>query len=725
MMQKMNKQKTTRVFQEGSFVFLLFILFLLFSTRANAAIVEPSFETLPIDETMITTVGKAGAPAGSQKHRYVQINDTTTNSSGAVWFNNPVTFTRDFKIEMAFYIENTANDSDGVAFVMQSNGPTALGEEAGPTLGVWSNTAGTNPLSQGAIPNSIAIEFDTYRNNYSTIFDRQGMMDRDTVSQGHHIAWAYPGVDSSYTTDGTILVDKVLHHQDEVAVADLSDGQWHNFTVEFKASESTFTYTVPDYDVNVTIPVDDTFKTNLGLSSGKSVYFGFTGANGGYSQAKAVSFVNVEGLVDLQLRTGIFQVSNNQLLLDTGAVPQTIYSVDKEQEISYMTILTYSEDSDLTSLQPGTAIDFLVPDSLDLVDDTIYFVKIEDTSTVVQPEEGIPIDFVREGDTVTVTLPELERGYQYEIYFKVKNNYIETDKNLNLKIPVTTTFSGNAFSAPVISGNAETHYYNLTGTWEPTVTTGYKTATEAKEDATIVRQNRHAYFSIQIEDENSTSVQLFMSQLVSEEDLSTMTFSEKTSISREQLTDPLTATIDYDTTELQPGTIYYVGIYVIDVEGNQSETVYQAIDFRGIVELNTVPGNFNGKTVTINDLIKTKESDGYFYLKVDNLENQLSITNTGEELWAFDGQLTSIVEQVSGWAEDFSLCFFEKDTKNLLFQLTSEKQRIFTQETVGAADLTKDFNEYDIYFKFKADPLTIVPGTYSGEINWTLTNSVS
>ena len=126
-MQKMNKQKTTRVFQEGSFVFLLFILFLLFSTRANAAIVEPSFETLPIDETMITTVGKAGAPAGSQKHRYVQINDTTTNSSGAVWFNNPVTFTRDFKIEMAFYIENTANDSDGVAFVMQSNGPTALG----------------------------------------------------------------------------------------------------------------------------------------------------------------------------------------------------------------------------------------------------------------------------------------------------------------------------------------------------------------------------------------------------------------------------------------------------------------------------------------------------------------------------------------------------------------------------------------------------------------------
>ncbi|MGC2993783.1 lectin-like domain-containing protein, partial [Enterococcus faecalis] len=85
-------------------------------------IIEPAFETLPIEQTMISTVGKAGSPSGSEIHRYVQINDTTPSSSGAVWFNYPVSFTNDFKIEMAFYIEFVTNDSDGLTFVMQSNG---------------------------------------------------------------------------------------------------------------------------------------------------------------------------------------------------------------------------------------------------------------------------------------------------------------------------------------------------------------------------------------------------------------------------------------------------------------------------------------------------------------------------------------------------------------------------------------------------------------------------
>lgn len=104
-----------------------------------------------------------------------------------------MSFTNDFKIEMAFYIENVTNDSDGLTFVMQSNGPTAIAEEAGPTIGVWANTGDSTPLSKGAIPNSLAIEFDTFYNNNSNLIANDGMMDRDTSSKGHHIAWAYPG----------------------------------------------------------------------------------------------------------------------------------------------------------------------------------------------------------------------------------------------------------------------------------------------------------------------------------------------------------------------------------------------------------------------------------------------------------------------------------------------------------------------------------------------------
>lgn len=721
----MDKQKLPVVYG-GWLLFLFLAWMVVFPVKTQAAVVEPSFETLPVDSSMITTAGKAGAPSGSANHRYVQINDNTTNSSGAVWFNNPVSFTSDFKIEMAFFIENAANDSDGLAFVMQSNGPNSLASEAASTIGVWANMGSSNPVSQGAIPNSIAIEFDTFYNNLSNIIARDGMMDRDVSSKGHHIAWAYPGVDSSYTTDGIIIIDKVLHHNNVVGVQDLSDGQWHDFTVEFKKSDNTFTYKVPDYNVNVTIPVDDTFKKNLGLNAGKSVYFGFTGANGGYAQAKAVSFVDVQGLVDLELRTGIFTPDNMQLILDTSETNPTINTLDKDQELTYLTALNYLSTSDMLSLKEGTVIRLLVPSTLDLVGNTVKFFKVDDTSSVGLPTEGESIPFTRTGDTLSVTLPDLERGNMYGIFFSVKNNYIEIDKNLDLKVPATTTFSGNAFASPILLGSPDTHYYKFTGSWNPSTADSYNTTSEAKANAQIVRQNRKAYFPIEIDDENSTSVTLFMTPLVTEDELPTAEFSEKTVLSREQLTDPLNATIEYETADLQPGNIYYVGIYAVDKEGNQSPTVYKAVDFRGIIQLNTVPGDFNGQPVTINELVNSKQADGFYYIKVNDLVNaNLALTNTSENLWALDGQLNGIAEQLTPWGEDLSLSFFEKGTKNLVFQLTNEKQSILTQETAGAADLIQNFNEYDIYFKFKATPLSIIPGTYSGTVNWSLSSAGS
>lgn len=68
-----------------------------------AAVSVPDFPTLAIDDSLITPVGQAGSPQGEPGFNYVQINDgTTTNSSGGVWFNKPVSFTRSFRLEMAF-----------------------------------------------------------------------------------------------------------------------------------------------------------------------------------------------------------------------------------------------------------------------------------------------------------------------------------------------------------------------------------------------------------------------------------------------------------------------------------------------------------------------------------------------------------------------------------------------------------------------------------------------
>ncbi len=88
---------------------------------------------------LITTVGQARSPQGSDGYNYVQINDgVTSNVSGGVWFNKAVSFTRSFRLEMAFALKCSV-DSDGLAFVMQSIGLNALAQQAGPTIGVWSN----------------------------------------------------------------------------------------------------------------------------------------------------------------------------------------------------------------------------------------------------------------------------------------------------------------------------------------------------------------------------------------------------------------------------------------------------------------------------------------------------------------------------------------------------------------------------------------------------------
>jgi hypothetical protein len=415
-----------------------------------------------------------------------------------------------------------------------------------------------------------------------------------------------------------------------------------------------------------------------------------------------------------------------QMILDTGEVNPTINTVDKDQELTYLTVLGYLETSDMLSLKEGTVISLLVPSTLDIVDDTVKFVEVEDPTSVEIPTDGVSVPFTRTGDTLSVTLPDLKRGDLYEILFSVKNNYIETDKNLDLKVPATTSFSGNAFASPILLGSPDTHYYKFTGSWDPSVADSYNTAAEAKSNAQIVRQNRKAYFPIEIDDENSTSATLFMTPLVPEEELSTAEFTEKTVLSREQLTDPLNTTIEYETADLKPGTIYYVGIYTVDKEGNQSPTVYRAVDFRGIIQLNTVPGDFNGQSVTINELVNSKQADGFYYIKVNDLVNAtLDLSNTSENLWALDGQLNGLAEQLTPWGENLALSFFEKGTQNLVFQLTNEKQRILTQETTGTANLIKNFNEYDIYFKFQANPLSIIPGTYSGTINWSLTSAGS
>lgn len=127
------------------------------------------------------------------------------------------------------YLGNsTSQPPDGMALVLQNdargknaismyNGSPAFGE----TLGVWGGSATPDmtsnalSLSDGAIKNSFAMEFDTLRNT-SIPTSTSGVDDSfDSAKhgeswdiKGQHIAWNYPGSPSSYTA--VPYINKVL-----------------------------------------------------------------------------------------------------------------------------------------------------------------------------------------------------------------------------------------------------------------------------------------------------------------------------------------------------------------------------------------------------------------------------------------------------------------------------------------------------------------------------------
>lgn len=708
------------------FYVLLFSFFLLGWRQETiyAAVSVPDFPTLAIDDSLITPVGQAGSPQGESGFNYVQINDgTTTNSSGGVWFNKPVSFTRSFRLEMAFCIDNTSTDSDGIAFVMQSNGLNALAQQAGPTIGVWSNSGGATPLSTGAIPQSFAIEFDTFYNNAGLTGD--GMMDRD-VPSGHHIAWNFPGSNDAYTTDGWLIIDKVLNHRDTVSVPDISDGQWHIFTVVFDQPTQTLRYTVPDFGVDVTVPVDDTFKSNLNLTNSAPVYFGFTGANGGYVQEKAVAFVDVEGLVELDMRTGVFEKDPVKLLLDTGTTLAQPATVDNSKTITYATYLSYKSTSDLGDLESGILLSSLFPEGLSLVPEAVYFGKASEIMVNGMPEGGTALPFAIENGQLVVTLPDMVKGNEYIVHFSVNYTEAPLDQNLDVAIPVQTVFNGNAFVSSMTSGDPETHYYQMTGSFPPTLSTGSASLAEAKADLQIVRQKRNSYIPITIDDQNSTQAKIYVTDFFTEDKTITETdFSEAALVERGTLSDPLSDTLALDTSDLEPGTTYYLASYVIDTEGNRSETRYYGIDFRGIVVFERAPASINAAAVTLNELARSIRDDGFAYLTISfDQEALLSVSNTSEGTWQLSGQMTDFMQNRQQLAEEIQLVLYDPVTNQLVASVTSEEQVIFQQQPTGSTDLTLDLQEYDCYFRFVPKFDLIEPGTYSGTVNWQLESTI-
>jgi Legume lectin domain/Chitobiase/beta-hexosaminidase C-terminal domain len=174
----------------------------------------------------------------------LRLTDGGSTEAGSGFYTTPLnmqSFTTDFSFQL------TNPGADGLAFVIQDAGATALGPTGG-GLGYGPDVPGGTP----GIPSSVAVKFDLY----------------DNAGEGTNSTGLYTG-GASPTTPATTLGGNVNLHSGDV------------FNVHITYNGSTLAMTITD----ATTPAD-TFTTSWTVNipstvGGNTAYAGFTGGTGG------------------------------------------------------------------------------------------------------------------------------------------------------------------------------------------------------------------------------------------------------------------------------------------------------------------------------------------------------------------------------------------------------------------------------------------------------------
>ncbi|MHC9533412.1 L-type lectin-domain containing protein [Dellaglioa sp. L3N] len=232
------------------------------------------------------------------KHYYVQVTpDRGLHKNGAIWStpSNELDLTKDFEASMYVYFGGMGSSAaDGMAFVMQNSaeqGDTILKGAQGSQMGVWASEEHYGPFN--GIQNSFAVEFDAH---YNDGFDWDV---GKTLGKVNHLAWGYPGKESTYRDEGE--GNRVLNHNDVQSIDPLSNDKWYLFNVKWTASAEGKTGTLQYYygDNRATNPVVTIKDIDLqDVFGGTNVVWGFTGSTGAKTDNNQVAFAKVPGLVN-------------------------------------------------------------------------------------------------------------------------------------------------------------------------------------------------------------------------------------------------------------------------------------------------------------------------------------------------------------------------------------------------------------------------------------------
>jgi uncharacterized repeat protein (TIGR01451 family) len=225
--------------------------------------------------------GSAALVAGTTTS--LQITAGTGSQNGSAWYLTPQTVQNGFTTTFQFQFTNPSPiPADGIAFIIQNSSTAAIGAGGGNggSIGYGDLDANTDPSQGTGIPNSLAIEFDSFQNPW----DPQAV--NGSVS---HVAIQSCGVGPNTSHHGTLCAGSGSPNStvgSPVVTANLSDGAVHSVTITYVPACSTC---APVTVANIQVVLDGanlypngvaTDLSSIGLGQGGTAFVGFTGATG-------------------------------------------------------------------------------------------------------------------------------------------------------------------------------------------------------------------------------------------------------------------------------------------------------------------------------------------------------------------------------------------------------------------------------------------------------------
>ncbi|MGQ2375770.1 hypothetical protein [Companilactobacillus zhachilii] len=313
--------------------------------------------------------------------------DISQDQSMSMWlyFGRPIDSKKPKEVGdgMAFVLQNAKPDSSplnpfgGINAISRFNGEPAHGE----TLGVWGadfkndgsakfpeNLLDLFPISGRAIPNSFAIEFDTFLNQLTleNQIDHKGVSFDAYISKsgvekivGQHISMDYPD-GHSYDLYGSRDFDYgstyvlaysgnkyyyIMNHKHLQNGLNLTNSLWHHITVKFDHSTSELSYAFDDKNTDGTMkdnPVEGKQKLDMNhfkLGDGERLRWGFTGSTGAFSENNLIVFESIPSYVNADSTVSLIDTTKG------NTIPGKDNNVNIGDDLDFVYDLNYKNGS--------------------------------------------------------------------------------------------------------------------------------------------------------------------------------------------------------------------------------------------------------------------------------------------------------------------------------------------------------------------------------------------